>query len=153
VLESEARAVEVPARSALRVPLPSAIATPSAAGSELLLADLGPDRATWFFADYRHSALPSPEFDLDAERADDGWRVRVTAGTLIRDLTLLVDRVHPDAVVDGGLVTLLPGETATFAVRGAESASAADFGPAIRSANDLVAARPVPAGELADARG
>ena len=71
---------------------------------------------------------------------DGGWAVRVTARALVRDLMLLVDKIAPDAIVDRGLVTLLPDESVTFHVRGADRASAADFGRALRCANDLVAA-------------
>jgi beta-mannosidase len=41
----------------------------------------------------------------------------VTAGTLVRDLALLVDVADPSAEVDDMLVTLLPGEQAVFTVR------------------------------------
>ena len=45
----------------------------------------------------------------------------MTARTLVRDLTLLIDKVDPAARVDRGLVTLLPGESATFRVTGVGS--------------------------------
>jgi beta-mannosidase len=43
--------------------------------------------------------------------------VHVTARTLQRDVTLLADKVDPDAVVDDAMITLLAGESATFRVR------------------------------------
>jgi beta-mannosidase len=43
--------------------------------------------------------------------------VHVRSAGLARDLLLQPDRIHPDAVVDRGFVTLLPGESTTFAVR------------------------------------
>jgi len=43
--------------------------------------------------------------------------VHVTARTLQRDVTLLADKVDPDAVVDDAMITLLAGESATFHVR------------------------------------
>ena len=69
--------------------------------------------------------------------------VTVTAQVLLRDVTLLVDKVHPHATVDRGLVTLLPGESATFRVRGAHGIPAERFSdPAVlRSANQLVTPR------------
>ena len=40
----------------------------------------------------------------------------VTADRLTRDLCLFVDRLHPGAFAAGQMVTLLPGESATFTV-------------------------------------
>ncbi len=48
---------------------------------------------------------------------DGGFAVRVEAHALARDVTLTADGALPDASVDGGLVTLLPGEHHTFLVR------------------------------------
>ncbi len=47
--------------------------------------------------------------------------VRVTAGSVQRDVCLLVDKVDPDATVDDGMVTVLPGETHVFHVLGASA--------------------------------
>ena len=60
--------------------------------------------------------------DPDALRASvtpvqDGYRVDVTATSLARDVTLLVDRLDPDAVVDTALVDIPAGATASFHVR------------------------------------
>jgi beta-mannosidase len=72
--------------------------------------------------------------------AGAGYRVEVTAGSLVRDLALLVDKVDPAATVDEMLVTLLPGETAVFTVAsdavgvGQELVS----GRVLRTANELV---------------
>jgi beta-mannosidase len=87
-----------------------------------------------------HSALPAPQLTTTVASIDGGARVTVTAQTLLRDLALLVDRVHPDAVVDGMLATLLPGETVTWTVRCPEPLDpdrlvAPDV---LRSANQLV---------------
>ena len=40
------------------------------------------------------------------------------AKTFVRDLCLLVDKLEPGATVDTQLLTLLPGETGAFYVRG-----------------------------------
>ena len=102
-----------------------------------------PQTVAWtrgFFADYRDSALARPRLDVAAERTPDGWSVHVSARDLVRDLTLLVDRVQSDATVDQALVTLLPGESVTLAVSGAEHAQGADFSDpsVLRTANDLL---------------
>jgi beta-mannosidase len=44
--------------------------------------------------------------------------VEVRADALLRDLALLADVRLPDAIVDCQVMTVLPGETVTFAVRG-----------------------------------
>ena len=61
---------------------------------------------------------------------------------LVRDLTLLVDRIATDATVDTGLVTLLPGERTTFGVAGIDSLDPADVlvPTVLRHGNQLVAA-------------
>ena len=68
----------------------------------------------------------------------DGYRVTLTATTLLRDVCLFPDRLHPDAVVDEMLVTLLPGESATFHVSGAVLADpdALLRAPVLRCVND-----------------
>jgi beta-mannosidase len=57
-----------------------------------------------------------PRFAAAVTSVDGGARVTVTAETLLHDLALLADRVHPDAVVDDTLACLLPGETVTWTV-------------------------------------
>jgi beta-mannosidase len=138
-LARDSLVLEIPARGTVRVPVVDAIGAPSSSESEVLVAQLGTVRATWFFADYRHSELAAPDLDVRAEADHGDWRVDVTARNLVRDLFLQVDKVAPDAVVDRGLVTLLPGESVRFTIRGAESASGEDFARVVRCANDLVA--------------
>ena len=85
----------------------------------------GAARAFWFFADDVARAVAPADLEGDQATAvpatvtqlPDGYRVDVTASRVIRDLALLVDRAHPDATVDDLLVTLLPGESASFSVR------------------------------------
>lgn len=69
-----------------------------------------------------------------------GYRVMVTAGAYVRHPTLPADRVAGDAHVHTALVTLLPGETATFDIRtGTTVGSAAFLDPLVlRSANQPV---------------
>ena len=70
---------------------------------------------------------------------DNGYALTVTATALVKDLTLLVDRLHPDARVDSGMVTLSAGDSHTFHIQ----SEAIDPGglcaeTVLRSANDLV---------------
>ncbi|GAB3848578.1 hypothetical protein GCM10029963_31660 [Micromonospora andamanensis] len=113
--------LDVPAHSAVTVALPDELARPDAAADELLVADTGDPtgRALWFFAEDRDVRWPAAAFDATVEPTDDGQRVRVTARTILRDVTLYPDRLDPSAEVDAALVTLLPGESATFTVRSA----------------------------------
>lgn len=69
----------------------------------------------------------------------DGVRVVVTARSFLRDLTVFPDRLHPQAWADDALVTLLPGESATFTVRGGDSLDAAALTsrPVLRCVNDI----------------
>ncbi len=85
---------------------------------------------------------PDP-LDVVVEPIDDGYLVTVRARSLVKDLTLLVDRIDPAATVDRALVTLPAGASATVqvrtAVRGAERELAGT--PVLRTANDLAAQR------------
>ena len=109
----------VPPNSAVTVPLAPELAGSDDPAGELLVAEeAGTDqRHFWFFAEDRDIAYPPAEYEAAVEPTADGARVRVTARSLLRDLTLFPDRLDPSAVVDEAMVTLLPGETATFTVR------------------------------------
>ena len=70
----------------------------------------------------------------------DGVDVTVTAGTFLKDLCLVIDRLDPAAVVDSMLITLLPGESHTFSIRTRRTFKAEDItqGVVLRCANDLL---------------
>ncbi|MEU5828603.1 glycoside hydrolase family 2 protein [Micromonospora tulbaghiae] len=134
--------LDVPAYSSVVVVLPAELARPDDGRAELLVADAGDvvERALWFFAEDRDVRWPAAEWDAAVEPADGGRRVRVTARTVLRDLTLFPDRLDPAAQVDRALVTLLPGESATFTVRapGPLDADALTRRPVLRCVNDLL---------------
>ncbi|MGW1057490.1 glycoside hydrolase family 2 protein [Micromonospora rubida] len=111
--------LDVPAYGTVELALPADLARAEEPRRELLLAEAGEsiDRAFWFFAEDRDADWPAAAFDATVEDVDGGQRVRVTARTILRDLTLYPDRLDPAAQVDDALVTLLPGESATFVVR------------------------------------
>lgn len=145
-LAEQTWSVVVPARGIERVALAADVAAAQDAAGEMIRATAARGSAAadatadWFFAEPRDSSLPAASTEVAAHRTDDGWAVDVTAGTLVRDLTLLVDRIDPAAETDEALVTLLPGETARFTVRGATDADAAAFSDrlVLRSTNDLI---------------
>ncbi|MBT2421166.1 glycoside hydrolase family 2 protein [Streptomyces sp. ISL-22] len=87
---------------------------------EFLVADADGLRALHFPAPDREIPYPRPEFDVSLTPGG----ITVTARTLVRDLLLQADRLHPDARADRGLVTLLPGEEVTIGVRGWETPDA-----------------------------
>ncbi|GIF45753.1 beta-mannosidase [Asanoa ferruginea] len=104
--------VEVAPRSVALVALPERLL----ADAELLVARLDESRAFWFPAG--QTVPPAdPGLSYEVEPVDGGLDVHVHTVGLARDLLLQPDRVHPEAVVDQGFVTLLPGESTTFRVR------------------------------------
>ncbi|QRM48542.1 glycoside hydrolase family 2 protein [Rhizobium sp. BG6] len=122
-------------------PLPAEIATTGNANDELIVVQMLDRRAFHYFVEDLDLKLPPPRATIELSATADGYAVKVTAETLLKDLCLMADRLDPDAVVDSMLVTLLPGESHVFALRTAKALSANDIvvGKVLRSANDLVA--------------
>ncbi|MFJ6195580.1 glycoside hydrolase family 2 protein [Micromonospora sp. NPDC092111] len=137
--------LDVPAYSAVTLALPADLAGPEEARRELLVAEAGDtaERALWFFAEDRDTQWPAAHYDAAVEPTDGGQRVRVTARTVLRDLTLFPDRLDPAAEVDAALVTLLPGESATFTVTSGAplDAAALTSRPVLRCVNDITRTR------------
>ncbi len=144
VRADDERTVTVAARSVEVVALPADVAHPDDPRGELILARLGDA----FRDDVRtvHTFVPDVDLALDpdpvsatATAVPGGYQVHLSARSLARDITLLPDVAAADAEVDHGLVTLLAGESASFAIR----TSAEDIGhlltthPVLRTANDL----------------
>lgn len=140
VLAESLVAVDVSARGRAEVPVPADVAAAGDAGSELVTAELEGVRGVWFFGEPRDSALEAPRVSVEVREHPEGSEVTLTAGNLVRDLTLLVDKITPDAVAAEGLVTLLPGESTTILVRGLDphQAPAVSHPSVLRSANQLV---------------
>jgi beta-mannosidase len=105
-----------------------------------LVVTAGDRTATWFYGEDKDIDYPPAVFDVEVVCDSDSHIVRVTARTFLRDLALFVDRIHPDAEVDSMLVTLLPGQTHDFHVRGAGvlSAEQVQGSPVLRCVNDSV---------------
>ncbi len=139
VLQRCELSLEVAGRDTVTLELPVEFASPQDAAAELLVAETDRARAYWFFREDKDLALPAPRFDAEASAVDGGYLVRVTARALLRDLSVLADRVCADAVVDDMLLTLLPGESAAVLVRTTQTCEPAAFlDPAVlRSANQL----------------
>ncbi|MFF4892142.1 glycoside hydrolase family 2 protein [Micromonospora chersina] len=133
--------LDVPAYSSVVLELPAELARPDEARRELLVAEAGEtaERALWFFATDREVEWPAAELSATVEPTGGGQRVRVTARTVLRDLTLFPDRLDPSAQVDRALVTLLPGESATFTVHADAplDPEALTRRPVLRCVNDI----------------
>ncbi|MEV4386271.1 glycoside hydrolase family 2 protein [Micromonospora sp. NPDC049580] len=145
-LDGEPRAkttveLDVPAYAAVTLALPADLTRPEDARRELLVAEAGEtaERALWFFAEDRDIDWPAAAWDATVEPVDGGQRVRVTARTVLRDLTLFPDRLDASATVDSALVTLLPDESTIFTVRSRAplDPTALTSRPVLRSVNDL----------------
>jgi beta-mannosidase len=106
--------VNVPPRATHTLPLDATLTTEVSPREEVLVATEGNHRAVWFFDEDRHLRFTKAWASATAERTAYGYAVTVTAATLQRDVTLLADKIDANAVVDEGMLTLLPGESATF---------------------------------------
>jgi len=154
VAASEVVPVRVPARSAHDVALRAHLTAPVEPERELVEARIDDATARWFFTDYRHSDLAPSPCSVEASRRGDGWDLTITADAVAREVTVLVDRVHPDAVADRALMTLLRGERVVVRVEGAPDAQPSDFAHplVLRSANDVVASARRSVGEAEERR-
>jgi beta-mannosidase len=141
VLATQTMTVSVAARSASRVVVPEALVSTSEPGEEVLVAQAGTHRSVRPFVEDVDSRLELPSLEVTAVALPGGWEVSVTTDVLVRDLSLLVDRLDPAATVDDMLVTLLPGETTTFVVSLPAGVvldeTAFQDSRVLRSANDL----------------
>lgn len=140
VSAGEPAAVSVEPRRAVTVPVPASVAAASDPARELVVAEVSTgERTLWFFAEDPDLALDRSGFEAIAVATGAGYEVRVTAQALVKDLVLQVDRVDEGARVDRGLVTLLAGESATFAITAPAGLDPQAFiAPGVvRSAGDL----------------
>ncbi|WP_433087875.1 glycosyl hydrolase 2 galactose-binding domain-containing protein [Dactylosporangium sp. CA-052675] len=109
-LRTESVAVTAAPRSVVHVP------APAGDKDQVLEAALDGRRDLRFFAEDPHVPFPPAAFDARVEAIPGGYAVSITARTVLRDLALFPDRLHPDATVDDQLVTVLPGESVRFTV-------------------------------------
>ena len=144
--------LRVPVRAAAYsvdlIDLPEELVTPDDPRREFVVADGDGLRAVHFAVPDHAFDYPVAEMTTHVAPEAGGARVTVTAHTLVRDLLLQADRLHPDARTDRGLVTLLPGESAEFAVAGWNGEAAQTLAGALRCVNatgavDLPVADPV----------
>ena len=143
VLAEEDQTLAVGAWSVGQFRLPTTVATPDDPAREILVVRLGDLQAVHPWAEDIDLDLDPAPLRASATPVQDGYRVDVTATSLARDVTLLVDRLDPDAHVDVALVDIPAGSTASFHVRTRGTFDPAELtrAPVLRSANDVVIPR------------
>ena len=113
-LDEHRQRFELAPRENWKATLPDSWTGPS---GELIVADVeGGERAWWFFGNDRDIPYPAPHLDARLSREGETQQLSVTSRTLVRDLCLLCDRLDSNAQVEPHLVSLLPGESVTFAI-------------------------------------
>ena len=131
--------VSVQPRSSTPIALLAQLFTPENPTAEIVVARLDTvTRVHTFVEDFELSLDPDP-IDVEVLQAEDGYAVKVTARSFVREVTLLADRAAADATVDDALVTLPAGQSTTFRVRTSARnlEQALDGPPVLRTANDL----------------
>lgn len=142
LLSATTLALDVAPRATSSLPLGDDLVDSGTAFPGPLRAVAGDHRAWWHPAEDIDAQLSEQEVAATAERIQGGYRLTVTAYTLVRDLAVLADRLAPDAVVDDMLVTLLPGESAVFVITTSATLTYEQLTDplVLRSANQLVRA-------------
>ncbi|MCL1870251.1 MAG: glycoside hydrolase family 2 protein [Promicromonosporaceae bacterium] len=132
----------VGARGVAEVQVPAEVATFGDPSREVLV--VAPDADASGFAaalldgaDVVAQHLEPAPLEVRAARVDGGVDLEVTATSYARDVFCHADKVDPDARVDGGMVTLLPGQSVTLHVVTASDADPGAFAAVVRCANDL----------------
>lgn len=109
---------EVPARSVVRYPLDGApIVRPLEPQRQVLVAQAGEQRTTWYYAPDKQLAYPKPAMEFAVRQEGAVQMLAIRAQSFVRDLCIFVDRLDPSAMISEQLLTLLPGEQATVEVR------------------------------------
>ena len=147
VLAEQGVTLDVAAREVAVIAIDDAVLAAGQPNQEYVAARIssvdadGVDPAFWYFVeDTVLRLLPRQALtSTHVASTDQGYGLTVTATGLVKDLTVLADRLHPDARVDSGMVTLAAGDSHTFHIESAAIDPAAlTAGTVLRSANDLV---------------
>jgi len=149
VLAEQELTIDVAAREACAIAIDDAVLAAGRQNQEYVAARIsaidadGVAPAFWYFVEDTVLRLRPRQAvtSTHVARTDQGYGLTVTATALVKDLTVLADRLHPDARVDSGMVTLTAGDSHTFHI---ESVAIDPAGlcaeTVLRSANDLVVA-------------
>lgn len=118
--------------------LPADIVTPDDPANEFIVVEMLEKDALWFFNEDIKLNLEKAEFDLTVSQGDaDEWHVDIRAKTLLRDVCIFADRIHPDASIDEMIVTILPDETQRFTITSPVEIDAGQVRTALRCVNNL----------------
>jgi beta-mannosidase len=141
ILASQSIEIDVEPRGIVSLPFDNDILTVTDASGQLVEARAaGANPAFWYFAEDPQLALEptSSALNVTVEPVDGGATVTLTARSLVKDLVVQADRLHPQASVDSGLITLTAGSRVTLTLTGdIDPASVRGF-PVLCSVNDLV---------------
>ncbi|KAA8819241.1 glycoside hydrolase family 2 protein [Bifidobacterium vespertilionis] len=135
--------VMLEATSSVTLTLDASVAAFRDATDEILIAtpagDDGFARVIHNPAEVIEQKLDRAPFTATVEAVDEGYTLKVTAHAYARDVFCMVDKVDAAASIDGGLVTLLPGETVVWHIAsdGVDDPQAFTAANVLRSANDL----------------
>ncbi len=132
--------LDVAPRDTQTIPVPELLLGDGTTPRLITATAPGARRATWWSHEDTASGLPQARLHGKTTATPDGYRVELTAETLIRDLTLLTDRADPDSETDDALITLLPGERTVINVRSRRELDTGTLlaAPVLRTANDLL---------------
>jgi beta-mannosidase len=141
VLAASGSPAAVAPRSVALVPLEGSVTDVADAANEVLVVTLGGARGLHRWAESKDLALAPDPVRATVTAQDGGYRVEVTATSLALGVTLLADRLDPDAQVDEQVIDLPAGTTALFHVasQGLDP-EALVTRPVLRTENDLVRA-------------
>lgn len=132
--------IEVAARSVSLLELPEDVRIPEDPSGEIIVSEFDGERAVHCFVEDIELHLDGDPLDARVETTVGGYLVHVTARSLVKDLSLFVDRLDPKATVDAGLVTLPAGAAVSIRVHSAcgDLEEQLTSRPVLRTANDLV---------------
>ena len=104
--------------SAARITLDACLASPRTPADEVLVVEVGDQRAWWWFADDRDLQLAHPTYEATIEHDPAGRTSRLTVASdvVVRDLVVHPDRIVAGAAIDRQVVDLRPGSLETFAI-------------------------------------
>lgn len=107
----------VPARAVLRLVVPRNVARPEDPRRDFVVASADGARDFRFFSGPQRFLDRRAPLRVVSHRVSGGIDISVTCDELARDVLVQADRIHPDATVNRGFSTILPGESVVFEVR------------------------------------
>lgn len=124
----------VTARDKVKVELPTELDRQE---NTFLMAQMGEERAFWFFKPDYELAYPIAQVNGSLEQDGTEYRLHLRAESFVRDLCVFADRLDPDALVSDQLLTLLPGDEATVVIVSKKTLTLAELmnAPVMQSVN------------------